>query len=62
MAEQQVLPDVTPAQVINALRAMVPEGCYVLFTPYDSMFVSPDPAEIKRSIDTLTSHTKESQQ
>jgi hypothetical protein len=56
MAQQQELPDVATEQAIKSLRFILPAGCYVLFTPHDGMFVSPDPADIQRSIDVLTSH------
>lgn len=57
MSQQQVLPDVATEQAIKSLRSILPAGCYVLFTPHDAMFVSPDPADIKRCIDISTSHT-----
>lgn len=58
MAQQQDSTNVTPAQVIQALRAIIPADCYVLFTPYDSMFVSPDPQQIKSSIEVLVNQVK----
>jgi len=58
MANQQESTGVTTARVIETIRSIVPPGSYVLFTPYDGMVVSPDPEQIKRSIDVLTSQLK----
>lgn len=58
MAKQQVNPDVTPERLIESMYKIVPAGSYVLFTPHEGMFVSPDPEDIKRSIDVLTKQLK----
>jgi hypothetical protein len=41
-------------QALTVLRKSLPAGSYILLTPDDGMIVSPDPEDIKRSIDTLT--------
>lgn len=45
-------------QALTVLRKSLPAGSYILFTPDDGMIVSPDPQEIKRSIDILVIQAK----
>jgi len=49
-------PNQVEANALRELRSIVPDGSWVLFTPHDGMIVTPDPADIKRCIDVLTSH------
>lgn len=58
MTEQQNNPDVRSERLIELMYSIVPAGSYVLFTPHEGMFVSPDPEDIKRSIDVLETKLK----
>lgn len=43
---------------LAAIKEALPTGSFILLTPHDGMFVSPDPEQIKRSIDVLISQLK----
>lgn len=51
----------TPADAVKLLKEFIPESSYVLFTPHGGMVVSPDPLDIKRTLNViLASSGKES--
>lgn len=51
--------EIHPAEAIRAIQTAAPRGSFILITPGDSMFVSPDPAEINKALATFISQQSE---